>query len=32
MAKKEKKDVMEMIESPEALQHEVSKITGFLKK
>ena len=32
MAKKEKKDVMEMIESPEALQHEVSKITGFFEK
>jgi len=32
MAKKEKKDVMEMIESPEALQHEVSKVTGFFEK
>ena len=31
MAKKEKKDVMEMIESPEALQHEVSKLTGFFE-
>ena len=32
MAKKEKKDVMEMIESPEALQQEVSKVTGFFEK
>lgn len=32
MAKKEKKDVMEMIESPEALQQEVSKLTGFFEK
>ena len=32
MAKKEKKDVMEMIESPEALQHEVSKVTGFFEE
>jgi len=32
MAKKEKKDVMEIIESPEALQQEVSKVTGFFKK
>lgn len=32
MAKKEKKDVMEMIESPEALQQEVSKVTGFFEE
>jgi tetratricopeptide (TPR) repeat protein len=32
MAKKEKKDVMEIIESPEALQQEVSKVTGFFEK
>jgi tetratricopeptide (TPR) repeat protein len=32
MAKKEKKDVMEIIESPEALQQEVSKLTGFFEK
>ena len=32
MAKKEKKDVMEIIESPEALQKEVSKVTGFFEK
>ena len=32
MAKKEKKDVMEMIESPEALQQEVFKLTGFFEK
>jgi tetratricopeptide (TPR) repeat protein len=32
MAKKEKKDVMEMIESPEALQQEVSKVTRFFEK
>ena len=32
MAKKEKKDVMEIIESPEALQQEVSKVTGFFEE
>jgi tetratricopeptide (TPR) repeat protein len=32
MAKKEKKDVMEIIESPEALQQEVSKVTVFFEK
>ena len=32
MAKKEKKDVLEIIESPEALQQEVSKVTGFFEK
>ena len=32
MAKKEKKDVMEIIESPEALQQEVFKVTGFFEK
>ncbi len=32
MAKKEKKDVMEMIESPEALQQEVSKVTEFFEE
>jgi len=32
MAKKEKKDVMEMIETPEALQQEVSKVTGFFEE
>ena len=32
MAKKEKKDVMEIIESPEELQQEVSKVTGFFEK
>jgi len=32
MAKKEKKDVMEIIESPEALQQEVSKVAGFFEE
>ena len=32
MAKKEKIDVMEIIESPEALQQEVSKVTGFFEE
>jgi len=32
MAKKEKKDVMEIIESPELLQQEVSKVTGFFEE
>ena len=32
MAKKEKKDVMEIIESPEALQQEVSNVTGFFEE
>ncbi len=32
MAKKEKKDVMEMIESPEALQQGVSKVTEFFEE
>lgn len=32
MAKKEKKDVLEIIESPEALQHEVSRVTAFFEK
>ena len=32
MAQKEKKDVMDIIESPEALQQEVSKVTGFFEE
>jgi len=32
MAKKEKKDVMEIIESTEALQQEVSKVAGFFEE
>lgn len=32
MAKKEKKDIMEIIESPEALQQEVSNVTGFFEE
>lgn len=32
MAKKEKKEAIEIIESPEALQQEVSKVTGYFEQ